>query len=247
MSLLPTWTIEQQDQDLARAAAAGNVVRLGALLPMLRWNLGDRLAPIDRSIRLDEILAYTPLAYAAQGGHLEAIALLLEYGAQVNHLSQAGHAALHEAVMHQQSGALDALVAAGADLHLRSALGYTPLQLAVAVNAIKVVPRLLDLGVDPNEAGGQGNTPLHIAMETKDSNLGPLVTLLMERGADPTRRNANGLTPQEWACSSLGAGADSAAARALVAHLVRQERQTLNQAMGPTTSPVEGIDGRRRL
>lgn len=250
MSLLPPWSIETQDHELASAAARGDVVRLRALLPSLQWSLTDEGPPIDRAIALDGLMKYTPLTHAAIGGHLAAITVLLEFGAQVNQAGSIEMTPLHAAVLHRQQAVIEPLIKAGASLQQHDGMGHTPLMLAVLGGDATLVQRLLDLGADPAQPGGQGNTPLHIAVE-QDHDLGAIVTLLLNRGADPEVKNANGCTPQEWGRSSFGAGETSAAYRALVEHRVQQERQALKQALhenGKTPNTGPGVrDKRPRL
>jgi ankyrin repeat protein len=71
--------------------------------------------------------------------------------------------------------------------------GKTALSWAIATEDIEAVALLTGcLRVDQNLLDNDGATPLCSAIET---NLGPIVKILLEAGADPNRPDANGLSP----------------------------------------------------
>ena len=94
--------------------------------------LGDvetmRLA-ISGGARPDQAdeLGNTPLHYAANAGHAEAVHELLHtYHVPVNVANAAGDTPLHKAAARGHAGVVRALLAAGADPTLRNALGQCP-------------------------------------------------------------------------------------------------------------------------
>ncbi|MEM8558559.1 MAG: ankyrin repeat domain-containing protein [Bacteroidota bacterium] len=102
----------------------------------------------------------TPLMFAAQGGHVEAVEVLLAAGADVN--AVAGRSGpmyrpemtldtpLHIAAEAGQDAVVAVLLAAGADLTAENAYGTPPLVAAVYGGNPDVVQQLLDAGADPD-------------------------------------------------------------------------------------------------
>jgi hypothetical protein len=95
------------------------------------------------------------------------------------------------------NSSFEALMGAGADARVRALNGETPLHslLASSVRVLTtVVDRarvLLDAGADVNAADEKGTTPLHLACIQWS---GPLVKLLLERGADPSVLDQTGIS-----------------------------------------------------
>lgn len=100
---------------------------------------------------------------------------------------------------------------AGADPNARERMGMTPVLTAVLHRRPDVVRLLVEAGADPNaeRQGMETFTPLHLAAQRDSLDL---VSLLLELGADATRRTW--LTPVDWAVSRpviealVGAGGD---------------------------------------
>lgn len=88
----------------------------------------------------------TPLHYAAGGGHLEVMQILLDAEADVNARDNFGKTPLHWTADANQPAAAVALLKAGADPSPWSRFG-TPLQLAVKKNHIAVEQALIAQGV----------------------------------------------------------------------------------------------------
>ena len=75
----------------------------------------------------------TPLIRAAAAGHLEAVALLLGYGAAIDeHENVIGRTALHLAAFHGHVEVVKLLVEGGAKVDARDNRGYTPFILAAS-------------------------------------------------------------------------------------------------------------------
>lgn len=114
--------------DLSRAAAAGRLDRVQALL-----REGAELTAASS----DDLL---PLAQAAGWGHAEVVACLLEAGAPVDGRSEGGLTALHAAVEwggHASTARL--LLAAGADPDAADDAGRTPRSLADASDSTDLI------------------------------------------------------------------------------------------------------------
>ncbi|TYZ59123.1 hypothetical protein PybrP1_000048 [[Pythium] brassicae (nom. inval.)] len=87
-------------------------------------------------------------------------------------------------------------------VNMANKLGFTPLHVAVqneedeGFEAAKVSVWLIENGADVNAVDANGDTALHYAVML---NRFDLVETLMKRGADPTVRNAKGLSPADIA------------------------------------------------
>lgn len=93
-----------------------------------------------------------------------------------------------------------AAVAAGADVHALDEEGMTPLMVAVATNApTEVTEALLAAGADVNQQGANGMTAL---MYAAAQGTPAQVVYLLNAGADPTVRDAEGRTAADHAASN---------------------------------------------
>jgi uncharacterized protein len=178
------------------AAEQGNGAALARLLDA---GANPNLAPLTGG---------TPLMLAARAGEAASVKLLLNHGAEVNAKEEAnGQTALMWAVAHRHGDIVGLLLAAGADVHARSKSsrrvvllccpgwsgdpegtveidqgGLTPLLFAALNGDVESARQLLDAGADVNETAAAGTTAL--VMSAHRGSV-PLVTLLLERGADP--------------------------------------------------------------
>ncbi|MEO1477776.1 MAG: ankyrin repeat domain-containing protein [Bacteroidota bacterium] len=119
----------------------------------------------------------TPLMFAAQGGHVAAVEVLLEAGADVN--AVAGRPGpmyrpemtldtpLHIAAEAGQEAVVAVLLEAGADLTAENAYGAPPLVAAVYGGNLAVVQQLLDAGADP-DAGEESARAVAASMAEAD-------------------------------------------------------------------------------
>lgn len=160
---------------------------------------------------------YTPLKYAAAGGHVGIARILLEAGADVHHEGRAGTAL--DVAAHRRDPAM-------VDLLLRHGARATPRHVAAAVNtrAPEVLERLLRAGVSPDAApalprhmgGPAGAPPIILAAQTGDT---AALRILIAAGADVNVRDANGWSVLRWARrarSGRWGAPDSAAVIALL-------------------------------
>jgi len=119
--------------------------------------------------------------------------LLLQRGAALRDGDTLNHAACDGA-----HAALRALVEHGTDLNLTTGTehhgGYTPFGCTLTMRSQQGASWFLDHGLDPNHVGGEkGENSLHVAVR---SGAGPaLLKLLVDRGANPNARDADGMTP----------------------------------------------------
>jgi len=170
-------------------AAASSLARIDALRPGLvatvQWLLAQGADANTRwagPARPDEQL---PVLYSAvsRAGCFETVQALLRAGADPN-----DHESLYHATEQADRRIIAALVQAGARWRGTNAL-YRQLDHDDLANLRQV----LDLGADLREPGPGGAGPLHHAI-TRGRSV-DFVRLLVERGADPALRDAQGRTP----------------------------------------------------
>lgn len=141
--------------DAFEAAALGDVDRLRTLL--------DAEPAAVRRFSSD---GWTMLHLAGFFGHVDAMRLLLERGADVRAVSTNAmrNTPLH-ATLAGPSGIAGArlLADAGADVNARQHGGYTALHAAAQHGAIDLVDLLLERGADPDAAADDGRRPVDFA------------------------------------------------------------------------------------
>ena len=156
---------------------------------------------------------FTPLMRAVSciSRIVPVIRAILDAGANVNRQTDEGYTALHCAIdvngeaNLNTAEVIDLLVSAGADLKARQHYGWTPLLRAVVEGTAAEVKALLAAGADPNEtmpfdtlpAFNAGRTTLMGAVTSPEAEV--VVDALLRAGADPKRRDANGMNFFEYA------------------------------------------------
>jgi ankyrin repeat protein len=108
------------------------------------------------------------------------IRLLLQLGADVNHLDLNGRTPLMLAASMGRFSAVEMLMNNYASTTLIDNFGWSALMFGVYYNHFDVVTFMLDNGVDPNLRSGQGLTALKIAQEHKRHKM---IDLLLNYGA----------------------------------------------------------------
>lgn len=121
-------------------------------------------------------------------------ALLARPATDVDALNQAGESPLMMAALKGDVTGMELLIARGAKLEQPG--GWSPLLYAATGPEPKAVQLLLDRGAAINAASPNDSTPLMMAAQygSEDS-----VKLLVARGADPKRRNQQGLDAVDFA------------------------------------------------
>jgi ankyrin repeat protein len=151
------------------------------------------------------LVGYTPLHWAAQGGSLESVHVLLAHGARVTAPSNRGLTPLHLAknveiaralVAKLPAEARNAVTAASCDdvealsdllrrsqsaANQRDAAGHTPLLAAAQCGALRCLEPLLGAGAHADAISPAGRTPLHTASVAGHAQC---VEALIEAGAD---------------------------------------------------------------
>ena len=122
------------------------------------------MADVDARI----VPGYTPLHWAASGGHATIAAALIAAGAEVNAANNpAGDTPLHRAVRYDHASVVSLLLAAEADVNATNGVGNTPLHRAASRCNPAIVRTLIAAGADVNAKANPsryGATPLNGAV-----------------------------------------------------------------------------------
>ena len=181
-----------------------------------------------------------PILSAARTGSIEAVRLLVRYGADVNATERLrGQTALMWAAAENHAVVAHALLELGADVDARSkgagtersgildadqraprkvTVGFTPLLFAARQGALASARVLVAAGASVNEPGPRGSTAVLIA--TTNSHY-ELAAVLVEHGADPNATDARGTTALHAAVRAETLRGVSAPARAPTGQLDR--------------------------
>ncbi|MCI0471538.1 MAG: ankyrin repeat domain-containing protein [Candidatus Aminicenantes bacterium] len=141
----------------------------------------------------------TALHIAAEFGHKNITALLLENKANINAKTSLGFTPLHFAAMQGKKEVAELLIAKKCILDMKNTFNITPIFLAAAQGHIEIVELLLANGIDMNEKGNNGMTLLHAAA------LGGSIAAslkLLDLGMPIDARNTFGKTPLHFAAAA---------------------------------------------
>jgi uncharacterized protein len=112
----------------------------------------------------------------------------------VNELDPAKRVALHYAALSNDAVEVGRLLKAGENVNAADIQGFTPLHLAAQTGAVEAARALIDGGADVNARNLWGNGPLFVAVFNSQGR-GDMISLLRQRGADPSAPNKSGQTP----------------------------------------------------
>lgn len=194
------WTATGAAQDTAifEAAGDGDIARIRELLersPELVNAKGEQ--------------GETPLQRAAWEGHLEAVRLFLDRGAEIDGRNDANQTAILFAAYRGYTAIVDTLIARGAAFDYRDQRGNSPFLFAAREGRLDVVQLLLAHGAAPDERGPRGRTPLHLAAMRGHT---AIIRILAARGASLENTDEDQQTPLTDAL----AGGHAEAAEALL-------------------------------
>jgi uncharacterized protein len=168
---------------LAEAVADGDATRVRTLA-----------AGVDLSTRGDKNV--TLLQWAVLNQSLAGMKALLDAGADPTQAGMDNDTVVHMAAMANDAAYLSELLARGVNPNVRNTeSGAGPLRAALMGERDEQFRALLAAGADPDLADRMGNTPLHVAGQINE----PQRALdLLNAGADPMVRNAQGVTFQRY-------------------------------------------------
>ena len=132
----------------------------------------------------------TPIGSAGWAGNLRMCQLLLDRGADPNHVSDWGFDALGTIADHRKTDIFKAMVAAGARYEPRHLLQCSMVDQLVEV--LDREPERLEELIDLGHFDGENGTLIHVAVE---EGLEEMVALLLARGADVQAPDNRGRTP----------------------------------------------------
>jgi ankyrin repeat protein len=141
--------------DVFDAALVGDERRLAALLA----------ADPTRATQVHAI-GWRPLHFAAFGGKLAAVKLLLASGAELDARAKNrfNNTALQTALLCGEAETAKFLLDQGADVNARQDLGFVPLHEAAFLGRIDLIDLLLDHGAEINARTEKGESPVATAM-----------------------------------------------------------------------------------
>lgn len=153
----------------------------------------------------------TPIHFAAQDGRTNLVALLLDFGANIDSLNHTNCTPLYFAVCGNHIETVKLLLSRGADLNIRDANNISPLLQAVSIN--KTLTQLL---LENNAELSDYSRELHTALL---SNKADIADILLDRFCGPLFANRIGRSPLQNAVAHINC--DPQQAVDLVKRLVR--------------------------
>lgn len=136
----------------------------------------------------------TPLYLAARNGHRDAIAILIEAGADIDMcIDKEDGSALYCAVRNVDIRASELLIEAGADCNKTMSGSPLPIIIAIAWQSEELVRMLIDGGADVNLRSLHRHTyPIHVAASERSISI---LDMLIEAGADISQVDEDNNTP----------------------------------------------------
>lgn len=132
--------------------------------------------------------------------HIDAIKMLIDFGADINASNGCGSNPVHNAISSRQVDVVKYLISKGANINPEYGfIGQSTLQHGVMSNNIELVKYLIENGADINAKDDFGQTPLH--MTASEDNKIEFTKLLVHYGADVNVINEFNCTPLDEAYS----------------------------------------------
>ena len=169
-----------------------------------RVNVGDVVDAIEAGATINVRCAdgISPLHHAAASHGVPVVELLLEHGADIHAVSNAGETPLLYAIggrggADDNDPELETLLNAGADINWKMEYGQSALHVAAAFGKPNALATLLEHGPDLEPVDHRGLTALHYAA-AYNATTEP-ARLLLEAGLDPNASSDAGVTPLHFA------------------------------------------------
>jgi ankyrin repeat protein len=141
------------------------------------------LAKETSLIHLKDADGITALSCAVISGSSQAVAVIVQHGADVNAVDDCGMTVLKEACMHNQIDVVRYLIQEGADVNAADSESHCALYVAVMSNNTMLAQLLLDHGALINRTDASGQTVMFMA--THEGHVS-MMELLAERGLRTT-------------------------------------------------------------
>ena len=136
------------------------------------------------------------LHVASDAGHVKIVRLLLKHGVDVDIRGMWDQTPLQFASDAGRLEVVKLLLGHNADANSKDEYGWTSLFHAISKGHLDVVRQLLDHGAHVNiQDNTGGRTPLHVAFLRDKPQSNKIVSLLLERGANPNARDNAQQTP----------------------------------------------------
>jgi ankyrin repeat protein len=150
------------------------------------------------SVNATDIAGFLPIHYAASYGSYEIVKLLLEAGSDPGSYLTAKNP-IETACQYGHHRLITLLVEFGGDVNDCGSGGTAPLLTAVSSGYLQPVKELLLQGAVINATDNLLNNCLHYAASLADA--GPVISVLLQYGADISATNLEGFTPLQIAVS----------------------------------------------
>ena len=201
------WKLTNNHYDCRDSSKLLHIASRFGILPLAEKLLTRRslMNLVKRSHSVNEVDTDGMIAlhWAATGGHLAIVRLLLEKGADINAKDEFGNTALHRAVESKQEELVQLLLKKGADINAKHKYGHTALYKAIYFGHKEIVRLLLELEADVNTKDYRNKTALHIA--AGEGGLA-IAQLLLIKGADVNAKDDSDTTVLHNAAKSGNEG-----------------------------------------
>ena len=159
-------------------------------------------AGVARSACAADDSGWTPLHSAVSSGHVNAVAFLLENGADTGATTKQGRTVLHYLKGSKPVAEIVVPKLKKSELNAQDEMGHTAMHRAAARGELDVVKLLVEHGGSPMVRDREGNTPLHSACEANEGDVCLFFLRLDNCAADLADvQNKRGLTPVD-ACAT---------------------------------------------
>lgn len=155
--------------------------------------------------KIGDFMGLSPLHWAVAAGKVqgrkECVQILLDAGADIEAMNNAGNTALHYAAATSKSECVRILIENGANVEAKSLnSGFTALHYATQRGDVDCTLLLLDKEANLDAKDNNGDTPLHLATRFGKVDC---EKLLLSRGATRTVKNNVGQTPYDYEAATI--------------------------------------------